>query len=147
MANRPLETGLTTSKRLQTGSELGAYRLDAFLGAGGMGEVYRAKDLRLGRWVAIKVLLPHTSTDLDARHRFEREARAIANLNHPNICTLHDIGSAGGVDYLVMESRGGNPLAGSLARRPLPMDRVLAHGIALAGALAAAHSERIIHRD
>jgi hypothetical protein len=94
---------VTSSRRLQTGSELGAYRLETLLGAGGMGEVYRAKDVRLGRWVAIKVLLPEISVDLEARRRFEREARAIANLNHPNICTLHDIGSADGVDYIVME--------------------------------------------
>src|ERR671913_1608101 len=139
MANRPLEIGVTTSKRLQTGSELGAYRLDAFLGAGGMGEVYRAKDLRLGRWVAIKVLLPHTSTDLDARRRFEREARAIANLNHPNICTLHDVGSEDGVDYIVMEYLEGDTLARFLATRRLPMDRVVSYGIAIASALAAAH--------
>ena len=116
---------MTTSQRLQTGSELGAYRLDSLLGAGGMGEVYRAKDVRLGRWVAIKVLLPQSSADVEARRRFEREARAIANLNHPNICTLHDIGSAGGVDYIVMEYLEGDTLAGFLATRRLPMDRVL----------------------
>ena len=138
---------MTTSQRLQTGSELGAYRLDSLVGAGGMGEVYRAKDVRLGRWVAIKVLLPQSSADVEARRRFEREARAIANLNHPNICTLHDIGSAGGVDYIVMEYLEGDTLAGFLATHRLPMDRVVAHGIALASALAAAHSQRIIHRD
>ena len=94
---------MTTPKRLQKGSELGAYRLDSLLGAGGMGEVYRAKDVRLDRWVAIKVLLPRISVDLDARRRFDREARVVASLNHPNICTLHDIGSEAGVDYIVME--------------------------------------------
>src|SRR5262245_64997664 len=93
----PVGKPLTISKRLQTGFELGAYRLESFLGAGGMGEVYRAKDVRLGRSVAIKVLLPQISADLESRQRFEREARAIASLNHPNICTLHDIGSADGV--------------------------------------------------
>jgi Tol biopolymer transport system component len=138
---------LTGSRRLQTGSELGAYRLETLLGAGGMGEVYRAKDVRLGRWVAIKVLLPEISVDLEARRRFEREARAIANLNHPNICTLHDIGSEDGVDYIVMEYLEGDTLAAFLATRRLPMDRVLGHGIAIASALAAAHQHSIVHRD
>jgi serine/threonine protein kinase len=138
---------LTTSKRLQTGSELGAYRLESLLGAGGMGEVYRAKDVRLGRWVAIKVLLPQISADLEARRRFEREARAIANLNHPNICTLHDIGSEDGVDYIVMEYLEGDTLAAFLATCHLPMDRVLSYGIAIASALAAAHQRCIVHRD
>jgi serine/threonine-protein kinase len=138
---------LTISKRLQTGSKVGAYRLDSLLGAGGMGEVYRAKDVRLGRWVAIKVLLPQISADVEARRRFEREARAIANLNHPNICTLHDIGSEDGVDYIVMEYLEGNTLAELLATRRLAMDQVLGHGIAIANALAAAHKEGIVHRD
>ena len=97
--------------------------------------------------MAIKVLLAQSSADLEARRRFEREARAIANLNHPNILTLHDIGSAGDVDYIVMEYLEGDTLAGFLATGHLPMDRVLGHGIALASALAAAHSQRIIHRD
>jgi eukaryotic-like serine/threonine-protein kinase len=138
---------LTSSRRLQTGSELGAYRLDTLLGSGGMGEVYRARDVRLGRWVAIKVLLPEISVDLEARRRFEREARAIANLNHPNICTLHDVGSEDGVDYIVMEYLEGDTLAAFLATRRLPMDRVLGHGIAIASALAAAHQQSIVHRD
>jgi Protein kinase domain/WD40-like Beta Propeller Repeat len=138
---------LTSSRRLQTGSELGAYRLETLLGAGGMGEVYRAKDVRLGRWVAIKVLLPEISVDLEARRRFEREARAIANLNHPNICTLHDIGCVDGVDYIVMEYLEGDTLAAFLATRRLSMDRVLGHGIAIASALAAAHQQSIVHRD
>ena len=112
-----------------------------------MGEVYRAKDVRLGRWVAIKVLLPEISVDLEARRRFEREARAIANLNHPNICTLHDIGSVDGVDYIVMEYLEGDTLAAFLATRRLSMDRVLAHGMAIASALAAAHQQSIVHRD
>jgi serine/threonine-protein kinase len=112
-----------------------------------MGEVYRAKDVRLGRSVAIKVLIPQISADIEARRRFEREARAIASLNHPNICTLHDIGSADGVDYIVMEYLEGDTLAEFLATRRLPMDRVLGHGIAIAGALAAAHRQSIVHRD
>ncbi len=138
---------MTTSKRLQTGTELGAYRLESLLGAGGMGEVYRARDVRLGRWVAIKVLLPQISADLEARRRFEREARAIANLNHPNICTLHDIGSAEGIDYIVMEYLEGETLSGLLATCRLPLDRVLGHGVAIASALAAAHKRCIVHRD
>ena len=85
--------------------------------------------------------------DLEARRRFEREARAIANLNHPNICTLHDIGSEDGVDYIVMEYLEGDTLAAFLATRRLPMDRVLGHGIAIASALAAAHQQSIVHRD
>lgn len=112
-----------------------------------MGEVYRAKDVRLGRWVAIKVLLPRISADLEARRRFEREARAIANLNHPNICTLHDVGSEDGVDYLVMEYLEGATLAEFLATRRLSLDLVLVHGIAIASALAAAHKQCIVHRD
>lgn len=112
-----------------------------------MGEVYRAKDVRLGRWVAIKVLLPQISADHEARRRFEREARAIANLNHPNICTLHDVGSEDGVDYIVMEYLEGDTLAAFLATRRLPMDRVLSYGIAIASALAAAHQRYIVHRD
>jgi serine/threonine-protein kinase len=112
-----------------------------------MGEVYRAKDVRLGRWVAIKVLLPEICADSAARQRFEREARAIANLNHPNICTLHDIGSTDGVDYIVMEYLEGDTLAEFLLTRRLPMDRVLAHGMAIASALAAAHKQSIVHRD
>jgi serine/threonine-protein kinase len=138
---------VTTSKRLQTGSELGAYRLESLLGSGGMGEVYRARDVRLGRSVAIKVLLPQISADFDARQRFEREARAIARLNHPNICTLHDIGSTDGIDYIVMEYLEGDTLAAFLATRRLPMDRVIAHGIAIASALGAAHKQSIVHRD
>jgi Tol biopolymer transport system component len=138
---------LTISKRLHPGSQLGAYRLESLLGAGGMGEVYRAKDVRLGRWVAIKVLLPHISADAEARQRFEREARTIANLNHPNICTLHDIGSEGGVDYLVMEYLEGDTLAELLKTRRLRMDRVVDHGMAIASALAAAHKQSIVHRD
>jgi serine/threonine-protein kinase len=138
---------LTPGKRLQKGSELGPYRLDSLLGAGGMGEVYRARDVRLDRWVAVKVLLPRTSANLAARRRFEREARVVATLNHPNICTLYDIGCADGVDYIVMEYVEGVTLAGLLTKGRLPLEQVLRNGIAIAGALAEAHKQGVIHRD
>jgi serine/threonine protein kinase/Tol biopolymer transport system component len=134
-------------KTLEPGQSLGPYRIESLLGAGGMGEVYRAKDTRLDRHVAIKVLLRHIAADSDSRQRFEREARAVASLNHPHICTLHDIGAEDEVDYLVMEYLEGETLASRLAKGRLPMDQVLRHGIAVAGALATAHSRRIIHRD
>ena len=117
------------------------------LGAGGMGEVYRARDTRLGRVVAIKVLPTATAMDPESRLRFEREARAIASLNHPHICTLHDFGSHGDIDFLVMEYLEGETLARRLARGALPLDRALRHAIEIAGALDAAHRAGIIHRD
>ncbi|HET7219411.1 MAG TPA: serine/threonine-protein kinase, partial [Vicinamibacterales bacterium] len=129
------------------GRTLGAYRLDARIGAGGMGEVYRARDTRLGRDVAVKILPPSWTADAQRRVRFEREARAIAALNHPNICTIHDIGRDSGVDFLVMELVDGEPLAARLAKGPLPLDQALARAIEIAGALDAAHRQGIVHRD
>ena len=109
---------------LAPGTRLGPYEIIAPLGAGGMGEVYRARDTRLGRDVAIKVLPEHLSGDAARRERFEREARAVSSLNHPHICTLYDIGSLdmgqGPVDYLVMEHLEGETLADRLVRGPLP---------------------------
>src|SRR3954470_9969134 len=102
------------------GTKLGPYEIIAPLGAGGMGEVYRAHDSRLDRDVAIKVLPEHLMADANLRLRFEREAKAICKLSHPNICTLHDIGSQGGVDFLVMELIEGETLEQRLARGPLP---------------------------
>jgi serine/threonine protein kinase len=96
---------------LTAGTRVGPYEILSALGAGGMGEVYRARDTRLDRTVAIKVLPAHVASDSDLRQRFEREARAVAALNHPHICTLHDVGSQEGIDYLVMEYLEGQTLA------------------------------------
>src|SRR5271157_1080309 len=113
---------------LATGSKLGPYEIVGLLGAGGMGEVYRAKDTRLGRDVAIKILPTEMSADAARKQRFEREAKTISGLNHPNICVLHDVGSQDGLDYLVMECLEGETLAKRLARGPLPLEQVLKVG-------------------
>src|SRR5215510_8731224 len=110
---------------LTVGARLGPYEVVSALGAGGMGEVYRARDTRLGRDVAIKVLPSHLSESPEARARFEREARVISGLHHPHICVLHDIGREGTVDYLVMELVEGESLAQRIARGPLPIPEVL----------------------
>jgi serine/threonine protein kinase len=112
-----------------------------------MGEVYRARDTRLGRDVAIKVLPAHLSADPDLKQRMEREARAISSLNHPHICTLHDIGSQDGVDFLVMEHLDGETLADRLHRGAIPLDEALKIGIQIAEALDKAHTRGIVHRD
>ena len=112
-----------------------------------MGEVYKARDTRLGRDVAIKVLPAHLSANPEVRARFEREARAISQLNHPHICSLHDIGRQDGIDYLVMEYLEGETLAARLAKGPLPLAEVLRHGIEIANALDCAHRSGIVHRD
>ncbi|HTJ18624.1 MAG TPA: serine/threonine-protein kinase, partial [Steroidobacteraceae bacterium] len=132
---------------LGPGARLGPYEVIAALGAGGMGEVYRARDTRLGRDVAVKVLPSHVSTDAEWRDRFEREARTIAALNHPHICTLHDVGHQDGIDFLVMEFLDGDSLAQRLARGPLPLEQALAIAIAVTDALDKAHRAGIIHRD
>src|SRR6267154_721 len=111
------------------GRRLGPYQIEVPLGAGGMGEVYRARDTRLDRTVAVKVLLHRFSADPAFRQRFEREARAISSLQHPNICTLHDIGRQDAIDYIVMEYLEGETLAELLAGGPLPLDLVLQYGI------------------
>ena len=129
------------------GLQLGAYRIDAPLGAGGMGEVYRARDTRLGRDVAVKILPAAFAADSQRRSRFEREARAVAALNHPNICTIHDVGHDQGIDFLVMELVDGESLAARLAKGPLPLDESLARAIEIADALDKAHRQGIIHRD
>src|SRR5246127_2977019 len=105
---------------LASGTRLGPYEIQAPLGAGGMGEVYRAKDTRLERTVAIKILPAHLSADPVRKQRFEREAKTISSLNHPHICVLYDIGSQNGVDYLVMECVEGETLAKRLEKGPLP---------------------------
>jgi eukaryotic-like serine/threonine-protein kinase len=132
---------------LVSGTKLGPYEIVAPLGAGGMGEVYRAKDTRLERTVAIKVLPKEMSADAVRKQRFEREAKTISSLNHPNICTLHDIGSQDGVDYLVMECVEGETVAKRLERGPLPLEQVLKHGEQIADALDKAHRAGIVHRD
>jgi eukaryotic-like serine/threonine-protein kinase len=132
---------------LTPGTKLGPYAIIAPLGSGGMGEVYRAKDTRLDRTVAIKVLPAHLSSNPQLKERMEREARAISALQHPNICTLHDIGSQDGTDFLVMEYLEGQTLAARLEKGPLPIDWVLKIAIELARALEKAHREGIIHRD
>jgi Tol biopolymer transport system component len=129
------------------GSRLGPYEIVALLGAGGMGEVYRARDTRLGRDVAVKVLPEHLSANPDIRARFEREARAVSSLNHPHICTLHDVGREGGTDFLVMELVEGETLVARLERGPLPPAEVLTIGAQIADALDKAHRAGIVHRD
>lgn len=132
---------------LTSGTMLGPYQILAPLGAGGMGEVYRARDTRLGRDVAVKVLPPHLAATPEARARFDREARTVSQLNHPHICTLHDIGSQDGVDYLVMELVEGDTLARRLEKGPLPVAEVLSLGRQIAQALDRAHRAGVVHRD
>ena len=132
---------------LTPGTKLGRYEIQAPLGAGGMGEVYRARDTRLERAVAIKVLSSRLCADPEAKERFEREARVISSLNHPNICRLYDIGEQNGVKFLVMEYLDGQTLAQRLQKGPLAMKEILNAGVALADALTAAHTAGVIHRD
>ncbi len=127
---------------LSAGSRLGPYEILPPLGAGGMGEVYHAHDTRLGRDVAIKVLPSHLAASPEVRARFEREARAISQLNHPHICSLHDVGRQDGIDYLVMELLEGETLAARLGKGPLPVAEVLRHGIEIADALGLRASQR-----
>jgi serine/threonine protein kinase len=133
--------------RLHAGAQLGPYEIGAVIGAGGMGEVYRAIDRRLNRQVAVKVLSPEIAADLGRRERFQREAHAIAALNHPHICTLYDVGQHDGLDFLVMEYVEGETLAARLTRGRLPIEQVLRYAIQVADALNAAHRCGIVHRD
>jgi serine/threonine-protein kinase len=132
---------------LETGARLGPYEIVSALGAGGMGEVYKAKDARLDRTVAIKVLPAHLSDDPRLRERFEREARAVSSLNHPHICTLYDVGREGALDFLVMEYIEGESLADRIERSPLPLRDALRRGIEIADALDEAHRHGVVHRD
>ena len=137
---------------LRAGTRLGPYEIVAPIGAGGMGEVYRARDTRLDRSVAIKVLASKVVDDPDRRQRFEREARTIASLNHPNICTLYDIGDHEGQPFIVMEVITmevitGETLQRRLVKRPFRINEILELGIQLADALDAAHTKGITHRD
>src|SRR5579862_898727 len=141
--------GASSSARLSAGTRLGPYEVLAPLGAGGMGQVYRGRDTRLDRSVAIKVLPPHLAEDTELRRRFEREARVISSLSHPHICTLFDIGQHEGVEFLVMELLEGETLAERLQRGPMPAEQVLKIGIEIADALEKAHKQGsgIVHRD
>jgi len=132
---------------LSPGERLGPYEIQAAIGAGGMGEVYKARDTRLDRSVAIKVLPADVSADPDRRARFAREAKTIAGLNHPHICTLHDVGETDGTTYLVMEHLTGETLAQRLEKGPLPLEQALTVATEIADALAAAHRQGVIHRD
>src|SRR6266849_2801905 len=133
--------------RLAIGTTLGPYEILAPIGAGGMGEVYRARDTRLNRIVAIKVLPMHLADRPELRERFDREARTIASLNHPHICTLYDIGHQDGIDFLVMEYLEGETLAQRLLKGPLPLEQVLQFAVEIADALDKAHRKGITHRD
>jgi eukaryotic-like serine/threonine-protein kinase len=132
---------------IAAGTRLGPYEIAAQLGAGGMGEVYRARDTRLERTVAIKILPAHLSCDAARKQRFEREAKTISGLNHPHICVLHDVGRQDGIEFLVMECLEGETLARRLEKCPLPMDQVLKYGAQIADALDRAHRSGVIHRD
>jgi serine/threonine protein kinase/tetratricopeptide (TPR) repeat protein len=137
-----LSLNATAITRSLEGNRIGPYLVEARIGAGGMGEVYKARDTRLNRTVAIKVLPAHMANDSQARERFEQEARAVAGLNHPHICTLHDIGNQDGVDFLVMEYLDGDTLSG-----PMPAEEALKLATQIAGAVSDAHRHGILHRD
>src|SRR5437588_5390392 len=132
---------------LSTGSRLGSYEIVSPLGAGGMGEVYRARDARLGREVAIKVLPSAMASDPDRRSRFEQEARSASALNHPNILTIYDIGSVDGTLYIAMELIEGRTVRELIVAEPLPTKRLLELSVQIADGLAKAHSAGIVHRD
>src|ERR1700687_871519 len=132
---------------LSAGAKLGPYEIQSPLGAGGIGEVYRARDTRLDREVAIKVLPSHLSENPEFRARFEREAKTISGLQHPNICVLYDVGRQDGVDFLVMEYLEGETLAARLTRKPMTPDETVRIGIEVADALDKAHRSGIVHRD
>ncbi|HEY7575224.1 MAG TPA: protein kinase, partial [Thermoanaerobaculia bacterium] len=132
---------------LAAGSRLGPYEIQSPLGAGGMGEVYKARDTRLGRSVAIKVLPAQLSQNAELRERFEREAKTISSLSHAHICALYDVGHQDGTDYLVMELLEGETLSARLAKGALPTEQVLRYGVEIADALDKAHRQGIVHRD
>ena len=132
---------------IPTGTRLGPYEIQSLIGAGGMGEVHKARDTRLDRTVAIKVISDRLHGDSELRQRFSREARAISSLNHPNICTLYDVGHENGVDFLVMEYLEGQTLAARIAKGPLPIAEALPIAIEVAEALDKAHRAGITHRD
>jgi serine/threonine protein kinase len=141
------EAMATESTPSLVGHLLGPYQILSVLGAGGMGEVYKAKDTRLNRTVAIKIRPRHLSERVDLRQRFEREARALASLSHPHICPIHDIGNEDGIDFLVMEYLEGETLAGRLRKGALPLEQALQVAVEIAQALDEAHRHGVIHRD
>src|SRR4051812_39230351 len=128
---------------ITSGTRLGPYEVIAPLGAGGMGEVWRARDTRLDRSVAIKVLPAAFAGDAQLRLRLEREAKTISQLNHPHICTLYDVGD----NYLVMELLDGETLADRLRKGPLPLDQIVRYGVQISEALEKAHRAGVVHRD
>src|SRR5258708_18113516 len=146
---RPLSSKLSrlAPMPLSAGTKLGPYEVLSAIGAGGMGEVYKARDIRLDRTVAIKVLPAHLADRSELRERFEREAKTIASLNHPHICTLYDTGHQDGIDYLVMEYLEGETLAQRLLKGSLPVQQVLQYAIEIADALDKAHRKGVTHRD
>lgn len=154
LSGRPARTGATNLDEsgpvppsLTRGMRLGVFEVEGLVGAGGMGEVYRARDTRLDRHVAIKVLSPDAATDPRGRARFAHEARAIARLSHPRICALHEMGHQDGVDFLVMEYLEGETLAARLRKGPMPLTQALRTAVEITQALAAAHAQGIVHRD
>ncbi len=132
---------------IEAGRRLGPYEIESAIGAGGMGEVYRALDTRLDRVVAIKVLPAHLAENPELRQRLEREAKAVSSLSHPNICPLYDIGHEDGIDYLVMEFIDGETLGERLTKGPLSLEETLKYGVQIADALEKAHRQGIVHRD
>src|SRR5215471_1618833 len=132
---------------LAAGTKLGPYEIQSPLGAGGMGEIYRARDSRLDREVALKVLPEHLSSDASLKQRLEREAKSVSKLSHPHICTLYDIGHQDGIDFLVLEYLEGETLEQRLIRGPLPLEQALRYATQIAEALAKAHKLGITHRD
>ena len=154
LSRRPSRVGATNADQsapappsLTRGMRLGVFDIESFVGAGGMGEVYKARDTRLDRHVAVKVLSPDAATDPRGRARFAHEARAIARLSHPRICALHEMGHQDGVDFLVMEYLEGETLAARLRKGPMPLTQALRTAVEIAEALAAAHAQGIVHRD
>src|SRR5678816_3262463 len=129
------------------GTQLAHYKITGHLGTGGMGEVYQATDLKLGRSIAIKLLPEEFNQNSDRLLRFEREARLLASLNHPNIAAIHGLEESGGRRFLVMELVGGETLTERIERGPIPVDESLAIAIAICNGLEAAHEKGVIHRD
>jgi len=132
---------------LTSGTKLGPYRIESLLGVGGMGEVYLARDTRLERTVAIKILPAHLSSNPDSHQRFEQEAKSISSLQHPNICVVHDIGSQDGVDFMVMEYVAGQTLDKLIPAGGLATDLAMKYAVQIAEALSRAHAAGIVHRD